>query len=144
MSTTTTTTTSLYALVNSQHKSALIVNGSSANSTCSPNTGTWLINVVGQDGAIMVVTLELYVDFFQSWRFLGHLGRAPRIGHFGGPSFTWRLVGLGNITYAIQNTVENNFQCSYLSLNEMRHPQLVDSSDSKSAQWIIEGLGGLM
>jgi hypothetical protein len=130
--------------VNSRHQSSLIINSNLDNSTCSPKTGTWLINVVGLENAIRVVTLEVYVDVYQSWRFLGHLGRAPRIGFFGGPSFTWRLVGLGNGTYAFQNAVQNNLQCSYLSLNETRHPQLVNSSDSESAQWIVEGIEGLV
>lgn len=136
----TTTTTSLFAIVNSLWQKSLIIHSSSNDTTCSIEKGVWQVKSIALDGAVMVVTLEAYVELYQKWLFLGHLGRLPRMGKSGGPSFTWRLMGLGNSTYAVQSSVMNNRNLSYLSLNEQFELQFANSSDTENARWLIQGL----
>jgi len=75
----------------------------------------------------------------QGWKFLGHIGRGLVITDFGGPSFTWRLVILGNDVYKVQNVVTTNTGKSYLALNKTG-PELVSSGQNEDSRWVIEGL----
>jgi len=134
--TTTMTMTILHSIVNS-HFGVHFIPKVSLNTTSCPKKGLWRISNV----APYVVTLAVHMGHSKGWRFLGHLGYGLKIAKFGGPSFTWRLVGVGNATFTVQNGVEDNSGNSYLTLHPSeQQPQLESSAEEERARWLIRGL----
>jgi len=139
--TTTSTTTMLYSLHN-RHSNATLVPGKNRteqNGTCSNPAPVWLIHTVN-GGPPPVVTLAMRVGDSEDWQFLGHIGHGPVLGPFGGPSFTWKLVGLGNDAYTLQNMVMNDFDKSYLMFQDgVGQGQFNSDAEDDYAQWLIPG-----
>lgn len=139
--TTTTTTTVLHSIVNCRYKTNLFPNSSMLSEIAScPRKGSWRVSVVS-DVAPKVVTLQIDAGPSRGWLFLGHVGLGLVFGNYGGPSFTWRLVSLGNDTFTVQSGVEDNSGNSYLAVDTPgQHALLKSKPSDERAQWMIAGL----
>merc|ERR1719362_384464 len=129
VSTTTTTTLTLYEILNVFDNSSLAIDGNS--SSCS--RGVWRILRVSDQA----VTLQTDEGEPRGWGFFGHIGRSLIIADFGGPSFTWQLLDLGNSTYIVQNTVEDNRGRSYLTVSAADEVTLEREPQGLRSQWGI-------